>query len=138
MISLDVFATAVALAGAKVPDGHTLEGTNILPYLAGEQAGAPHERLFWRSGGGVKFAVREGDWKLVGGENGGVQLFNLAADVGESKDLAAEQPEVLARLRKAYDDWNRDNIARIFESPRANVPKAAKKSARTQKSQAKQ
>ena len=129
--SLDIFATAVALTGAKVPAGHVLEGTNILPCLTGEQVGAPHERLFWRTGGGTKFAVREGDWKLVGGESGGTQLFNLAADIGETNDLAASQPEALARLSRAYADWNKDNIAPLFESPQANRPKAAKKKAQT-------
>jgi arylsulfatase A-like enzyme len=127
VISLDVFATAVALSGATVPAGHALEGVDILPYLAGEKTGAPHARLFWRSGGGARFAVREGDWKLVGGEEGGTQLFNLAGDVGETKNLAAAQPEVLSRLQRAYDEWNRDNIAPVFESPRAKTPKAAKK-----------
>ncbi len=125
--SLDVFATAAALAGTKVPAGHVLEGTNLLPYLMGERTGAPHERLFWRTGGGAKFAVREGDWKLVGGETGGTQLFNLAIDIGEDKDLAAAQPEVLARLRRAYADWNKDNIAPLFESPQAKQSKAPKK-----------
>jgi arylsulfatase A-like enzyme len=125
--SLDVFATAVALTSANVPAGHTLEGTNILPYLTGRQAGAPHDRLFWRSGGGAKFAVREGDWKLVGGQNGKTQLFNLAEDIGESNDLAAAQGEVLTRLSRAYDEWNKDNVPPLFESPKANRPKAAKK-----------
>ncbi len=125
--SLDVFATAAALAGAKVPATHVLEGTNILPYLMGEQDGTPHQRLFWRTGGGAKFAVREGDWKLVGGETAKPQLFNLAADIGESNDLATEQPEVLARLSRAYAEWNKDNIAPLFESPQANKSKATKK-----------
>lgn len=125
VISLDVFATAVALTGAKVPASHVLEGVNILPYLAGQRAGAPHERLFWRSGG--KFAVREGDWKLVGGEAAAPQLFNLARDVGESEDLAAAQPEKVARLRQAYEAWNKDNVAPLFESPRRNRPNNAKK-----------
>jgi len=127
VISLDIFATAIALAGASVPAGHKLEGTNILPYLTGRQAGAPHDRLFWRAGGGAKFAVREGDWKIVGGQDAKTQLFNLATDLGESNDLAATQPKVLARLSQAYADWNKDNIAPLFESPKANQPKAAKK-----------
>jgi hypothetical protein len=71
--------------------------------------------------------VREGDWKLVGGEDSGTQLFNLAADVGESKNLAETRPEILARLRQAYADWNKNNISPLFESPQANRPKAAKK-----------
>jgi arylsulfatase A-like enzyme len=125
--SLDVFATAAAVTGARVPARHGLEGTNILPYLTDEQTGAPHERLFWRIGGGAKFAVREGDWKLVGGETGATQLFNLAVDVGENKDLAAAQPEMVARLSRAYADWNKDNVAPLFESPQGNKSKAAKK-----------
>lgn len=125
--SLDVFATSVAVAGATVPVGHVLEGVDILPYLAGEKPGVPHGRLFWRSGGGAKFAVREGDWKLVGGEKPALQLFNLAADIGETQDLAAARPDVVARLRQAYDQWNEDNIAPVFESPRAKPRKAARK-----------
>ncbi len=122
VIALDVFATAVALADAKVPASHRLEGVNLLPFLTGEKSGVPHERLFWRAGGGTRFAVREGQWKLVGEENSAPQLFDLAADIGESKDLAAGKPEVLARLQAAYAAWNKDNIAPIFESPRAGKP----------------
>lgn len=125
--SLDVFATVAALAKATVPESHRLEGVDLLPYLDGTNTGAPHERLFWRIGGGTKFAVREGDWKLVFGGQQKVQLFNLAADVSESNDIAAAHPEVLARLRQAYDDWNTQNVAPAFESPRPNQPKKAPK-----------
>ncbi|MCU0913494.1 MAG: sulfatase-like hydrolase/transferase [Planctomycetes bacterium] len=125
--SLDIFATAVALTDTKVPAGHALEGTNILPYLTGERTGTPRDRLFWRTGGGATYAVREGDWKLVGGAKGEIQLFNLAADIGESRDLAAQQPDVLTRLRQAYADWNKDNVAPLFQSPQPNQSKAAKK-----------
>jgi arylsulfatase A-like enzyme len=98
-----------------------------MPFLRGDKAGAPHERLFWRSGGGARFAVREGDWKLVGGESAGLELYNLAADIGETRNVADTQPDVMARLRRAYDEWNRGNIAPIFESPRAGQPKKADK-----------
>jgi arylsulfatase A-like enzyme len=125
--SLDVFATAVALAGATVPPDHALDGVDILPHLTGEATGAPRARLFWRSGGGTRFAVREGDWKLVGGEESTTQLFNLAADIGEGQDQATANPDVVGRLRQAYDTWNKDNIAPRFESPRPKQPKAAKK-----------
>jgi arylsulfatase A-like enzyme len=125
--TLDVFATAAALAGAKVPASHQLEGVDLMPFLRGDKAGAPHERLFWRSGGGARFAVREGDWKLVGGESAGLELYNLAADIGETRNVADTQPDVMARLRRAYDEWNRGNIAPIFESPRAGQPKKADK-----------
>lgn len=123
--SLDVFATTAAVAKAKIPEGTRVEGVNLLPYLTGEKTGAPHERLFWRTGGGAKFAVREGDWKLVAEEPAKVQLFNLANDIGEAKDVSADNPQVLAKLRQAYDEWNKNNIAPLFESPRPNAPKKA-------------
>jgi len=126
VISLDIFATAVAVAGAKASPDLALEGTNILPHLTGQRTGAPHERLFWRSGGGVQFAVREGDWKLVGSAQSGAELYNLANDIAETKDLAAANAQVAARLRAAYDAWNQHNIAPFFQSP-PGAKKAAKK-----------
>ncbi len=125
--SLDVFATVAALANARVPESHSLEGVNLLPSLTGTKSDAPHKHLFWRTGGGAKFAVREGDWKLTAEDPSKPQLFNLASDVNESKDLAAEHPEVLARLRAAYDAWNSKNIVPGFENPQPNQKKKAAK-----------
>ena len=121
--SLDVFATVATLAQVKPTELSRIDGVDVLPFLTGAKTGAPHERLFWRTGGGAKFAVREGDWKLVAEDSSKPQLFNLANDVSESKDLSTEYPEVLARLRQAYDEWNKHNITPGFESPRANPPK---------------
>lgn len=130
VMSLDVFATAAALTGAQVPETHKLDGVNILPYLTGETSGSPHERLFWRSGGGVQSAVRERTWKLVNME-GKAQLYDLATDIGETKDVSATHPEILSRLQAAYDDWNQGNIAPLFESPRAGkAPKKGKRPAK--------
>lgn len=125
--SLDVFATAAGLTGAAVPESPGRDGANILPFLAGEEKGSPHERLFWRTGGGKTWAVREGRYKLLNTGEDRDQLFDLAADLDESDDLAAQRPDVTARLKAAYDAWNGDNIAPIFESPRAG--QAAKKKA---------
>jgi arylsulfatase A-like enzyme len=128
--SLDVFATVAALADAKVPESHAVEGVDLLPYLTGAKSAAPHKHLFWRTGGGAKFAVREGDWKLVADDPSKPQLFNLATDIGELKDLSTGHPEVFARLRQAYDEWNQHNIVPGFENPQANqTKKAAKKGA---------
>jgi arylsulfatase A-like enzyme len=113
--SLDVFATAAALAGARVPADRKMDGVNLLPHLRGEAKAPPHERLFWRAGGGAQFAVREGRYKLAhaGGKD---QLFDLAADVGETKDLAAAKPDVTARLRKAYQQWNSELVPPLWEN----------------------
>ncbi len=125
--SLDVFASAVELTGATVPPGHKYEGVNIVPYLSGEKSGPPHEHLFWRTtrGGGI-WAVRDARWKLVQLDDGkGMVLYDLKNDVGETIDLATKNPEIAADLKRAYDQWNRENIAAIFESPKEGAKKTA-------------
>lgn len=102
VIALDVLPTALAAAEGALPPN--LDGANLLPFVTGQAKGAPHETLYWRFG--AAWAVRRGDWKLL--EQGdGMQLFNLAQDVGEQKNLAAEHPEKVRELRAAWEAWNR-------------------------------
>ena len=54
-----------------------------------------HERLYWRYW--PQWAVREGDWKLIGVKDH-AKLFNVAEDAGEKKDLSAERPEVVKEM----------------------------------------
>ncbi len=124
--SLDVFATTAELTGAKVPASHSLDGVNILPYLAGDKTGSPHQRLFWRGGGGVRWAVREGDLKLVKMDDADPELFDLQADIGESKNLIAQRRADAQRLQTAYNEWNALNVAPLFQNPNEGVPKKAK------------
>lgn len=111
--SLDIFATALALAGVPMPSDRPYDGVNLIPHLAGEAAAAPHERLFWRTMA-RNHAMREGDWKLVRMSGKPAELYDLAADPAETKDLAAEQPAVAARLSATLDAWNRELIAPVF------------------------
>jgi len=104
VIALDVLPTALAAAGVAVPADAKLDGVNLLPYLAGEASGVPHEALFWRYGG--QRAVRMGDWKLLRMSRKS-QLFNLADDIAERHDLAAEKPEKTNELEEAYDRWEK-------------------------------
>lgn len=101
VISLDVAATAVALSGLE-PDAQ-LDGVNLVPYLSGEKQGAPHDVLFWRWI--AQSAVREGNWKLLrGGKR--EYLFDLSTDKEEKRNLAAEHPEIAARLRGKLEAWS--------------------------------
>jgi arylsulfatase A-like enzyme len=121
-IQLDLTATALALAGAKTDN---LDGVNLLPYLAGDKPGAPHEALYWRFGD--QMALRAGDFKLVRydsnadtrtgrkGQSATVaKLYNLAADIGESKDLAAAQPDKVKVLQAKWDAWNITLVAPLW------------------------
>ncbi|MBI5821817.1 MAG: sulfatase-like hydrolase/transferase [Verrucomicrobia bacterium] len=132
VISLDVLPTAATLAGAKLPGGLKLDGVNIVPHLKGESKGPPHERLFWRTGGGAAWAVREGRYKLLKpGKDAALQLFDLNSDIGEAKDIVSEKPDVVARLQKAHDAWNTELIPPLFESPKPAAKKKARQAGRT-------
>ena len=117
--TMDLYATFCGAAGAAVPEGTRLDGVNLLPYLKDEKSGAPHEILFWKNG--EQGAVRQGDWKLLISQwEPKVQLFNLADDIGEKRDLGGEKPELRERLHKAWLDWS------ATLPPRANPQPAAK------------
>ena len=80
------------------------DGINILPILRGEATPQPRN-LFWCSGSEEGWwAVRSGDWKLVG-EKARVGLFDLSKDVSEKNDLAKQMPEKVAELTKLHDAW---------------------------------
>lgn len=134
--ALDVLPTAASVAGALAPEDSakaeaTLEGVNLLPHLKGEKADAPHESLAWRFG--PQKAIRRGKWKLVDFRDfeaktqSGWQLFDLDADISESKNLAAEHPELVAELSKAWDDWNAKNIAPLWPGTPNEDPKVTQK-----------
>jgi arylsulfatase A-like enzyme len=115
VISLDVFATALALAAVPMPTDRKYDGVNLIPFLAGENKSAPHERLFWRTGGGKSFAVRQGNWKLVRNEKQKPELYDLGADLAETKDLSADRLDVAAQLTDALDAWNKELIPPVFK-----------------------
>jgi arylsulfatase A-like enzyme len=116
VISLDVFPTTMTLAGARPPE-KKLDGVDLMPFLRGQNAGRPHEVLFWRSGGGAAFAVRDGDFKVAEPPGGQSMLFNLSSDVAEAADLAPSQPQRVERLEKLKADWNSGLVAPVFPGP---------------------
>ncbi|MSU24988.1 MAG: sulfatase [Opitutus sp.] len=124
-IQLDLHATALAAAGVAAQPEWKLEGVNLLPFLSGEQTGAPHAALYWRLG--EQMALRAGDFKLVrydinadtntGGRNQGVtatKLYNLRTDVGETKDLSVALPEKVRELQSQWDQWNTANVKPLW------------------------
>ncbi len=119
LISLDILPTAAALAGVKLPADRRIDGVNLLPHLLGRNPKPPHERLFWRWGGGANYAVREDRFKLVKQGDGPARLFDLEADAGEGRDLFDSKPELGKRLLAAYEEWNRELMPPIFQGPKA-------------------
>jgi arylsulfatase A-like enzyme len=115
--SLDVAATALALAGVPAPTERKLDGVNLVPFLKGEEGGPPHAHLFWRTGGGQSYAVRAGSWKLVRNGKQPDELYDLSKDIAEAKNLAAAQPEVVTRLSAELAGWNQQLVPPLFQSP---------------------
>jgi arylsulfatase A-like enzyme len=106
----DFYPTAAELAGQPAPKG--LDGISIVPELLGRPGQKRHEFLYWelpayqaatatfRKGLPMQ-AVRMGDWKAVRPKpDAPLELYNLKTDVGESKNVAAENPAVMARIEK--------------------------------------
>lgn len=122
--TLDILPTAVAVASGRLPADRIIDGVNLIPFLSGEDAGEPHETLFWRSGGpGGNHAVRRGDWKLVRLGAQKPELYDLSTDIGESRNVADAHPEVVRELAAAITEWEKGTIKPLFESPRAGKPK---------------
>lgn len=101
VISLDVAATAVALAG--LPPDPKLDGVNLVPFLCGEAQGVPHETLYWRWI--AQSAIREGKWKFLRG-GGRTYLFDLDLDAEEKRNLSAQHPEIAKRLSAKLEKWS--------------------------------
>ena len=117
IIQLDVLPTALAAAGLQ--SQWRFDGVNLLPFLTGKKSGRPHETLYWRLG--EHMAIRKGDWKLVKTREGplkaaipstfydlsNAELYNLAEDIGETKNLAAAYPEKVRELAADWQQWNK-------------------------------
>jgi arylsulfatase A-like enzyme len=132
VLSLDIFATAAALAQATLDPERPLDGVNLLSFLTGDKTGAPHETIFLRMYDKGAFAVRTGNDKLVIPQKGAAPgLFNLAQDIAEANNLAdqAEFRPVLEKLEKQRADWNAQLIPPVFQGLQMTPKPAAKAAA---------
>lgn len=97
----DVLPTLAELAGAEIPKD--VDGLSLVPELLGERITGrkqpQHRYLYWEFG--KQTAVREGHWKAChkGGDRSPWQLFDLSKDIGETHDVAADHPDVLAKMK---------------------------------------
>lgn len=113
--TIDILPTLAGLCGGELPK-RKMDGHDIWPLMSGQNgARSPHETYVLMHGPGT---VRSGRWKFYPWKEGTggrpnrvvgevspqpVQLYDVVADVGERKNVAAEHPEVVARLQAAYD-----------------------------------
>lgn len=120
IISLDLFATASAVAKGELQRKDQHDGVNLLPYLTGEQTGQPHKQLFWRSRN--RAAMRAGNLKLVRNpgwnkKDASWELYDLSNDIAEKTNLATTEPTKLQQMIAAWEKTNSEMIE-PFWSPR--------------------
>lgn len=106
-ISMDLFATALDLAGVEPPADRITDGTSLLPVLkgTGDLARRP---LFFRYQGPrkpVQRALIEDGWKYLRDPEETEHLFRLSEDPGEKNDLTAAEPERLEAMRARWEAW---------------------------------
>ena len=113
MTAMDWYPTILELCDIeKKPDSPALDGFSVLPLIKSAETESKYDGII-HFGWGTGWAVRDGDWKLIGRENkksgkAQVTLHNLAEENPELKNHAADQPEVVARLRKMHEEWAKD------------------------------
>ena len=97
---IDIAPTCLAAAGLPAKG---MEGESLLPVFAKDSSKT--RTLFWEHEGNR--AVRQGDFKLVAKHNTPWELYDMAKDRSELRDLSKAMPQKAAALRKLYKDWAR-------------------------------
>ncbi len=104
---IDIVPTLVDLLGLKKPKGRPVDGISLRSALRGERKRTPARTLFvhvqrsflppqW-----IRSAAMTERWRLIDG----TELYDIVADPGQKKDVAAHHPDVVTRLRGDYERW---------------------------------
>jgi arylsulfatase A-like enzyme len=132
VISNDFYPTLLQLTHQPLKPEQHLDGVSFLPLLKAEpmQRGSP---LFWHyphystQGGMPNSAIRDGDWKLIEWfETGELELYQLANDLGEKKNLASAHPEKVQELHQKLIAWRKE-VGALMPRPNPKPPQAKKK-----------
>jgi arylsulfatase A-like enzyme len=118
-VSVDWMPTVAELCGVSLPD-RKIDGASLVEVIKSREPKSSHDVFHWQSGGGLggkpQWAVREGDWKLIGNPNDTSNrapltkddaffLVNLTADPSEVNNVASDHPEIAGRLTELHETW---------------------------------
>jgi len=120
--SPDFYPTMLEMAGLDpIPEQH-VDGLSLMPLLEGGDS-LDRDAIYWHyphygnQGGTPGCSIRSGDFKLIAFfEDGRLELYNLAEDVGEDHNLADEMPELAAELHAKLVAW-RESVEAILPEP---------------------
>lgn len=138
--STDYYPTFLEVAGLPLRPAQHCDGTSFLPVLQNRAARPPRDAIFWHyphysnQGGEPASSIltSDGRWKLIEYfEDRRVVLFDLAGDISETRNIAAEHPQIVAQLTQRLHAWQQDVAAKIpqpnpqYTGPRPAVPNNA-------------
>ncbi|MCA9246867.1 MAG: sulfatase [Planctomycetales bacterium] len=133
VIGVDLYPTLCEIAGAPLPADQPMDGVSLMPLLRGEETQLGERALYWHFPAYLQSyaqlcseqrdplfrsrpcsIIRAGDWKLHEYfEDGGLELYNLADDIGESTNLARQQPGKAESMLSQLRAWQRSIDAPI-------------------------
>ena len=132
VIGVDFYPTLLEITGTKPPADYTLDGESLVPLLKDPKSKLSREAVYWhfpcylqsylREQGPFRTtpagAVRMGDWKLIEFfEDGRLELYNLADDLGETENLVEKQPEKAKELHAKMRQWRQETGAPVPTKP---------------------
>lgn len=123
---VDLMPTVVELAGGTYPSErngeavHPMEGQSLLPAFQGKEYRGEANPIFWEYQG--NHAIRVGEWKLVAERSKSWELYHLATDRSETRNLVSQHAERVAEMAERYDAWATRVGARTHEESVARGP----------------
>ena len=138
VIGVDLFPTLCEITGAKMPTDQPADGLSLVPLLTREAESFGSRALFWhfpaylQAGGNAErlesrdplfrtrpcSIIRAGNWKLHQYfEDGGIELYNLQQDPGETTNLCNSSPQKKMELLRRLQQWQREIGAPIPNTP---------------------
>lgn len=126
--SVDLPPSLLSLAGVEAPADVNFDGVDMSQSLIGEKQEVREKPLIWSRppdrpgprGSLPDLAIRDGDWKLLIEADGTrPELYDLATDISESKNVAKQNPEVVKRLKDKLLSWN-EEVEAVAVSRRAS------------------
>ena len=133
---IDLLPTIIELTGVKMIETLPLDGVGLAGLLAGDDKPRPDRMIFSVRGTGWAGSVRTRKWRAVlegkpkrkrGARRAAKwQLYDMVADPGQKRDVAAGHPRVVAKLKAAYEKWLKDVSRDGFDIPPVQIGHAGR------------
>ena len=136
IVNVDVYPTLCEITGAALPKDQPIDGASLVPIFKGEAKDLGERSLFWHFPAYLQSyqrtneqrdplfrsrpcsIIRHGKWKLHEYfEDGGLELYDLHADIGEKRNVAAEHPEIAKDLHQRLIHWRESVDAPVPSEP---------------------